>query len=268
MPVILHTLGLTDAQKLERRKGIGASEANLIASGKWYDLWLEKIGEKQFKSPLSEWEAALRHCTEPLNLDWYEQTEQTELTMRGETVIGDLPYMRASLDAFDPHLPGPVDAKHISDWTPGDPIAWVHEKYFPQMQHQMMVTKTRKSALSVIIGSAAPVTVFIELDDFWCEAYQKMCDTFWACVRTRTPTPDMPITIKTPPYHEMRSVEMNTNSWASLAADWLADKDASKRFKVTEAALKELVDPDVREAKGSGIRITRSRGGALSIKGL
>lgn len=262
----MRNYGLTPEQAEARKHGIGGSEAAMIAAGRWYQLWLVKTGRAEFKSPLTEWNAAMRHCTEPLNLDWYEHTTGNPLTRRGESVIGEKPYIRATLDGFDETLPGPVDAKHLSIWTPGDPIEWCYEHYFPQMQHQMYVTQTEKSALSVIVGVSEPEVVYVEYDPFWVEIYVEQCEQFWHYVETDQPPPDAP-PLEIPPYDTMRVVEMEgKNSWAAYAEDWLSSKTRAKLFAEASEALREMMPPDAKMASGHGIIITRTKGGALRIK--
>jgi hypothetical protein len=69
------------------------------------------------------------------------------------------------------------------------------------------------------------------------------------------------------PIESMRRVDMALNNrWGALAADWLGNKDAAKKFDDAAKGLKTLVEDDVREAAGFGVTIKRDKRG-LRITG-
>jgi predicted phage-related endonuclease len=259
---------LTPEQLLERRKGIGASDAKAIMSGDWVALWQDKMGLAEPKEILSPWDAAVRHALEPLVLDDYEARNDRALTRRGEAVVSaDYPILRCTLDGFDPQM-GPVDAKALNIWTPGDPEQWCIEMYTGQMQHQMFVMGSSRGALHVSLGMKRPTSIFFERDDFFLNEYIEKCREFWRYVETKTPPPGGAEAMMEPaPPEKMRTVDMTgNNSWSAAAADWLSTVSAAKTFKRSEASLKEMVEADVKEAGGHGIVIKRSKAGSLSIK--
>ncbi len=264
---------LTEEQLAERRKGIGASEAAYIMSGKWYDLWLDKTGQKAIKIPLSDWQIAVRHAMEPIILDHYELMAASKVTHRGEAIISqNHPILRCTLDGFCEKSKRPIDAKCLDQWTGfrdrQSPQDWCVEHYAPQMQHQMLCCGAAAAALHVTVNMAEPFPLDFERDDFWLEEYIAKCEEFWGYVTRREPPPDAP-PLAAPPtaVTDMRSVDMEgNNAWSSKAFDWLTNKDAAKVFEAAAKDLKAMIEPDVREAKGHGIIITRSKAGSLSIK--
>lgn len=265
---------LTREQIALRLTGIGSSDAGKIVEGgeAWYALWMEKTGRAEPPKILSDWEAALRHCTEPLNLDWFGRQVGREITMRGERVIcAEHPILQANLDGFDEGLRGPVDAKHINSWaakgTDGTPLDWAWRKYWPQLTHQMICTATTKSALTVIVDLAEPKPIYAELDEFFAVDYIERCREFWSFVTSDKEPPGAPPAAPPPiPVDKMRVVDMTgNNSWAADAGLWLETKRHAEMFKVAADHLKTFVEADVREAFGHGIVIKRDRRG-LSIK--
>lgn len=56
------------------------------------------------------------------------------------------------------------------------------------------------------------------------------------------------------------------NQWANEAIIWSMTKQSAKDFEGASKALKSMVEPDVAEAHGHGIRITRAKNGNLTIR--
>lgn len=267
---------LTPEQHAARRLGIGGSDAAKILEGgeAWYKLWLQKTGREEPKPILSEWEEMLRHYTEPLNLMWYAKTTGRRVTRMGEMVTcQEHPILRCLLDGFDEDLRGPVDAKHVSQWTgrhSGESVIdWCRSHYAPQVMHQMICTGTQNGALSVIIETKEPKPDYFELDEFWALDYIDRCKEFWSYVVADKEPPGAPPAAPPPiPVERMRIVDMGqSNAWAENASKWKSLYGASKAWHAADRELKGMVEPDMKEAFGHGIRIVRDRRG-LSIKEL
>lgn len=259
-------LGLTDAQIAARRNFIGGSDALAIVSGDWFPLWEQKTGRAVSRSILSPWDAAVRHTLEPLILDWYEETNGRPITRRGETVVhAEHRYLGCNLDGWDAALAKPIDAKALNIWTP-NPLQWCIEHYTPQMHHQMIVTGATCAALHVSLGMKEPQPIEIELDEFFAATYIESCRDFWRFVEADEPPPGGPVlTVPVAP-DAMRTVSMaGSNAWGAAAGDWLANKESSSKFLKAGTELKALVEADVREAFGHGVRVTRDKRG-LSVK--
>jgi predicted phage-related endonuclease len=207
----------------------------------------------------------LGSCTETLNLDWYERTIDRKVTRRGETIIcPDHHILRCTLDGFDEVAGSVIEAKHVNGFSK---LPDVRARYTPQCVHQMICTGAKSAILSVIIGTSEPDLELIEYDEFFANDYIEKCWQFWKHVVDGTPpTAGAPIA-EPPPPAVMRVVSMEgQNAWASAAADWLQHKDGAKLFKAAEVDLKAMVQPDVREAAGHNIVISRNKAGSLSIK--
>jgi predicted phage-related endonuclease len=265
---------LTPEQLAERRKGIGASEAAMILEGgeAWIQLWKSKTGRGEVPFKMSEWDKALRHTTEGLQADWYAHKTGLKVDYRGQShSYEEWPVLRCTLDGFIIH-PEPIvfEAKHLSPFTPGDPIEWAVNKYFPQVQHQMIVMDAGKAILSVIVGMNEPVTHTFTIDPFFKDVYIERCKEFWHFVETDEAPPGAEKFELPPiPYEKMREVDMaGSNEFASFAADWVQHQAAAKTFKSAEAGLKKLIEKDVKRAYGYTIEVKRNRAGALTIKGM
>jgi predicted phage-related endonuclease len=258
---------LTKGQLAERRKGIGASDAAKIIAGDWHQLWLEKTGRAEGEDLTWVFPVQLGSVTEALNLLFYGHNTGHEVTRCGEAVISkDHPFLRCTLDGFDAAEGAVVECKHVNGFSK---IEAVKERYTPQVIHQMICTGVRKGVLSVIIGTSEPVLEAIEYDDFFANEYISKAKEFWGFVeRDEEPTLGKAMEVAPIAPEKMRTVDMTgSNEWAAGAADWLANKDAAKKFEGAQKALKDMVEADVCKASGHGLTITRSKAGSLLFKG-
>ncbi len=258
---------LTPEQLLERRKGIGGSDAAKIVAGDWHTLWLDKTGRSQPEDLSGVFAVQMGIATEALNLMWYGRTVDTAVSRHGEVVIHpEHKFLRCTLDGFDAANNRVIQAKHCNGFSKIDDV---RARYQPQVLHEMLCCGVRTGILSVIIGTNEPVLELIEADDFWANEYIGKCAEFWGYVeRDEEPAqgaPALAVEIVQPSVMRVVSMEGN-NAWAMGAADWLANKDAAKKFEVAVKDLKGLIEPDVREASGHGIKISRNKAGSLSIK--
>ena len=258
---------LTPEQVAERREGIGASDARRIIDGDWWSLWMEKTGRAPGEDLSSVWAVQLGSHTESLNLDWYERNTGRKVTRRGEAVVSaDYPFLRANLDGVDETAAVIIEAKHVNGFSrPDDVLA----RYTPQVIHQMLVTGIPDGVLSVIIGANEPVLLKVEYDEFWAMQYVDKAREFWGYVeRGEAPSEGRPAVLAPPPPpKQMRTVDMTgSNAWGDAAGRWLENRSAAKTFEAAVKDIKALVEFDVGTATGHGIKVSRSKAGALTIK--
>lgn len=280
--------GLSEAAIIERRNGIGGSDARIVLHGtpeERYALWQEKVGEKKPSKIMSDWAAALRHTTEGLQLDWYEHVmPDHRVTRRGEVVISaDYPFMRCTLDGFVEPLGVPINAKHISRWTK-EAREWAIEHYTPQATHEAICLKADTGLLSLIHGEKEPEILSVEVDVFYRERMIAAERAFWHCVQTREPPPDtaelavpkVAIEVK-----KLRRVEMplftdpgwqdfvqRNNFAVDLANEIMAFHDTRKAHNahmVAREKIKDLLPSDVGELTRGPFTAKRSRANAITM---
>lgn len=262
-------LGLSEAALIERRNGIGGSDAAAIIAGgeSWYELWLDKTGQRPPRKIMGDWDSALRHTTEGLQLDWYAHITGSPATRRGEVVISqDFPILRCTLDGYDVADDLVIQAKHVSSFTP-NAINWCLEHYSPQLNHEAMVCKAKGAVMTIIVGMAEPIHRKLTFDPFFAEAYLDRARAFWSYVEMRKEPPGDYSRLAVPlPESAMKEISMDgNNAWADAAARWKDNKDAAAKFEGARADLKKLLASDVKTATGHGVIASRDKRG-LTIK--
>ncbi len=261
-------MSLTVAQMAAREGRLTASRVGLLMSGSdaaILNLWREMVGDPAWQpDDLSDvWPVQLGSWTEPLHLDWL--TRSRPLSRRGEVVEMPLhPHFACTLDAWADDLPGPVECKHVGNWSKLPDIV---ARYAAQVTWQMLCTQSRQALLSVIIGANEPEVVVVSLDVDYADELLTRAHTFWRAVETLQPPVSLPAIAAPIPVEKLRTVDMaGSNSWAVTAADWLKHRPAAKAFTAAEKDIKAAIEPDVGTAYGHGIRVTRAKNGALTIK--
>lgn len=262
--------GLSTDELIARRAGLGGSDAGAILTGgaAWQDLWLDKTGRKVPKPIMSEWDAALRHCTERLQIEYYGHVTGNAVGRQGEVVVSSkYPFIRCTLDGFD--FPGNrvLQAKHLSHWTK-DAIGWAVEHYAGQVQHEMLACNVSQASLLILVGMEEPVIKNFEADPFWVEAYVERAREFWKYVETDVEPPGGPEPLIAPmPLADMTEKDMGaSNSWCDAAGKWIASRAASEAFSEASKTIKGLVPKDVKLATGGGIAVSRAKNGSLTVR--
>lgn len=259
-------LGLTKEQLEFRLNGIGGSEANMIMSGdnqKVMDLWLVKTKQAQPEDLSSILPVQMGSYTEPFNRYWYEKVTGNRVTNDGETRISfDYSFMMCTLDGITHEGKAVWEAKHVSAFAKEEEIL---ERYMPQLTHNMLVCGVETAVLSVFFGNHKHFFADVKLDKDYADQLITAETEFWRCVKNKIE----PVII-VPKYEGPveRKVDMTgNNAWASAASDFVKTQKAAKDHESAKKLLKELVEPDVKEAYGHGIIASRSSNGAITIKG-
>jgi predicted phage-related endonuclease len=256
-------------QLVERRNGIGGSDANIILSGdreKLFRLWREKRGE-QPPADLSANLAVMLGCwTECFNRQWYEKLTGQLVERVGQALTCEkYSWRRCTLDGMIGEIGAVFEAKHTNSFGKPDEVL---ERYMPQLQHNMAVAKVEGAILSVIFGNHKYEIFEVASDWLYQLDLLEAEAEFWECVTSgrepvaaHVPPPPKPVG-----YREV-CLE-GRNSWAAAAADWLEHREAAKRHSAACSQIKELVEPDVARAFGHGIEAKRSKSGAVTIREL
>jgi hypothetical protein len=229
------------------------------------DLWREMIGDPAYKeSDLSDiWAVQLGVCTESLNLDWYQRIYRP-LSRRGEVVSHpEHDWAAATLDGYDAGLPGPVEAKHCSGF---EKLEVVVQRYMAQCHWQMLCTQSTKCALSVIQGARQPYIEIIDYDAVYAEELMSRAKNFMEHVWRMT-EPVVLDAIEVKRVSALKDYNMiGSNQWAAAASEYLANKEAAKKFEGAEKAIRDLVPNDAASCTGYGITVLRDRAMRLRIK--
>ena len=248
----------------ERKKGVGGSDATTIMTGDWLPLWEEKTGRRPPNDLSDVLPVQLGSFTESFNRQWFIKQTGVEVTTDdcAHLIHPDHPWMRANLDG---RVDGGIfEAKHTNAWAKEDEVV---SKYYWQMQHCMNVSKAALCYLSVIFGNMKWAYFEIPAD---AEAQANLIEReaeFWSHVKNDTPPDAHEAVVINISLDDMREVDMaGSNAWSANAGVWDENEAAAKAFKAADKELKALVEPDVKLAFGNGVKATRAKNGALTLR--
>ena len=166
-------LGMSDEARKARMSSIGGSDAKIIMSGDQKAierLWREKRGEQEPEDMSEIILVNLGNLTEPLNADLFEKDTGWWVTNEQDKVFyPEWDKAHSTLDGYVRETPTSkpfalVEFKFMFPF--GFDIEKAIEKYYPQCQHNMMVTDLPVSYLSILTGAAQWVKAEIESDIF------------------------------------------------------------------------------------------------------
>src|SRR6516162_6742015 len=156
------------------------------------------------------------------------------------------------------------EAKFMLPWSFSEEAA--AEKHMAQLQHNMWVTNSRNSALSIITGGGKWVEIKIAADSLYQHLLLTAEKKFWRCVESGEPPRLFGIEPPRARIEAVRIVDMSSsNTWAEFSAVFRRTKDAYLEHENAKAELKSLMPEDAKEAIGHGIRAKRSRSGAVTF---
>ncbi|MGJ4945173.1 YqaJ viral recombinase family protein [Bradyrhizobium sp. HKCCYLS1011] len=264
-------LGMSAEARAARKTSIGGSDAKIIMSGDQMAierLWAEKRGEIAPEDLSEVILINLGNLTEPLNADLFEKDSGWWVTNEQDKVFyEDWDKAHATLDGLvreteDGPVISMVEFKFMFPF--GFSVESAIEKYYPQCQHNMMVTGLPRSYLCILTGAAAWHRVEIEADIFYQVKLLEAEKDFWRCVETGE-TPGTPV-IEVPLVERVKVVDMNDNNeWGAQAAILLQTATANKKFDAAKKAIKKLMPKDAMQAAGKGVTIKLSKDGKMLI---
>lgn len=166
---------------LDRRSGIGGSDATKIVAGEWKQLYQLKKGliddeDLSFVLPVQ-----MGIYTEDFNRDWF--TAHTDLPVK--EVDSTLQhkkheFMLANLDGYvlNENLKpmGVFEAKHVHAFTKDDTIL---EKYYAQIQHYMIVSNLPQAWLSILFGNNKWKSFHVQADKKFQKKLIQAEEMFW-----------------------------------------------------------------------------------------
>lgn len=175
-------------ENFDRKTGIGGSDATKIYQGEWYDLYLEKIGEKEPVDLSDVLPVQMGIHTEDFNISWFEK--QTGIKVVGKQIFitsKKYPFMYCNIDGVLQEKKALLECKHTNAFSNEVKTA---EKYKAQLQHYLMVYGADKIYLSIFFGNMKYGLVEVLPDKEFQEQLLAAEVLFWHLVETKTPPPD------------------------------------------------------------------------------
>lgn len=255
---------LTKEQKEFRSKLLGGSDANTIMSGdeeKILKLWKVKTGQEEDEDLSDVLQVQMGVHTEPFNIEWFTKQTGRKITNNGDQRLANgRPFMGCTLDGLTDDGLTVFEAKHVSAFAKEEEIL---DRYYPQLTHNMLVCGVEKAVLSVFFGNHKWEKFDVTLDALYADILVGAETKFWDCVESKIP----PVAVKvSAPIDAVRRVDMTgSNQWANYCVQLQQNSAGKKLYDDAVSNLKALVEPDVAEAFGHGIRIKRDKRGALRI---
>jgi predicted phage-related endonuclease len=251
-----------------RRTFVGGSDARIIMGSDeaaLVRLWREKRGEAEPEDFSDNLVIQLGTATEALNRTWYERNtghsiRDVQQRVRHSAIF----WMVATLDGIVEQTGAVFEAKFMLPWSFSEEAA--AEKYMAQLQHNMWVTQSRLSVLSIITGGGKWVEMTIPVDPLYLSVLVSAEKKFWRCVQSGETPHLVNAEPPRPRIEAVRIVDMSaSNSWAEFAALFRRTRPAYLEHERAKSELKALLPEDAKEAIGHGLRARRSKTGAVSF---
>jgi predicted phage-related endonuclease len=257
-----------NGKPMDRKAFIGGSDARTIMGQDeptLIRLWREKRGEIEPEDLSGNLIVQLGVATEGLNRRWFERnTARTLKDVQRRIRHPVIRWMGATLDGVVAETGAVFEAKFMLPWSFSEEAA--AEKHMAQLQHNMWVTNTRMSVLSIITGGGKWVEIAIAADPLYQHLLLTAEKKFWRCVETGEPPRLFGVEPPRARIEAVRVVDMSqSNSWAEFAGIFLRTREAYAEHERARTELKALVPEDAKEAGGHGIRARRSKAGAISF---
>ncbi len=201
----INNITLTSQNKKERPFGIGGSDANKLVNGEWIDLYDEKINKESID--LSDvLPVQMGNATEQFNREWF--AKQTNMLPSQETTVWYNDYIYGNLDGLiygtfeGEETPIAVfEAKHTNAFNATDQKKLDQvDKYYPQLQHYMMVAKVKKAYLSMFFGNLKWDYLEVEEDKSFQQKLLSAYDYFWTAIQKENH--ELVVNLNWSEYHE------------------------------------------------------------------
>lgn len=262
-------MALTAEQHAKRDGFITGSFLPALMAGdkpKILSEWKRIIGDPGYEPENLDdvWPVQFGSYIETFAIDWHQRKTDKQLTRRGEWVIHpDRPYFGCTLDCYRADDATVIDCKAPGMWRK---IEDVIAQYTPQIIGQAGCIPGSKGALLIVLGGSEPS----EYEVTWDAAYElemwNRVEQFWHFVETLTPPVELEPVVA--PVPAVKTYDMSSsNEWAALAGMWIENKIAAGSFNAAVKELKAITPADAVKAFGHGVVVSRSKSGALSIKG-
>jgi hypothetical protein len=265
------------ATKEQRRNVLTGTDARRIVEGDWLSLWREKRGLAEPVDLTHAWKPRLGLHTEPLHAWWHSHTEGVDLIVCPDRPcyfpdVDDIPaHYAATFDRWDAANDCPFEMKHSHARNClTDAAAF----YMPQIQWQLIVSGCERAKFSLICGNEEPDWAWVDADLGYQKRLRMQADTFWELVTTGIEPPEdvapngpLKALARTVPLDGLKPYDYSQhNEWCVKAARYVETKAIADECEQLKTELKELVPADAKEVTGAGVKISRNKKGALTLR--
>jgi len=276
-------MAITERQRQERGRRIGSSDATRIMAGDWQRLWREKTGRAA--PPDLDMVAAVQIgiATEPLHARFWQHhtgipilpgSDRTRVHPRHDWMICHPDFLTWRQPPSDPFLPPDtvLEAKFTGTQASDAELA---ERYFWQVQHQLMVLGLAQGILSILRPGGWSWVEIPAMPRRQALLFRTLA-AFWWHVENDCP-PEDPFPIAPPDLDRLPVLDMGRhNAFAAQAATLLRTRGGMQEFRDAEKALKALMPEQARlafidraggvdGAADGALYLARSRDGRLSL---
>lgn len=172
----------------DRKQGIGGSDATRLYQGNWYELYQEKIGEKESDDLSDVLPVQMGIHTEDFNIRWFEKQTGIKVLKKQLFITSkQYPFLYCNIDGVLKEKKALLECKHTNAFSNEVKTA---DKYKAQIQHYLMIYGASKMYLSIFFGNMKYGLVEVLPDKEFQEQLLAAEVLFWHMVETKTPPPD------------------------------------------------------------------------------
>jgi predicted phage-related endonuclease len=165
----------------------GGTDAIKLVKGEWKDIWEIKTGRSQKEDLSDVLPVQMGIHTEPFNIQWFEKQTGLQVVNNNKVYRNkDINFLHATLDGEIKSEQAIFEAKHVSPFSAKDVI----DRYYPQLQHYMLVTGYKKAYLSVLIGNLQHKIYQVDADLEFIHKLLYAISHLWAYVQSDVQPPD------------------------------------------------------------------------------
>lgn len=249
---------------------LGGTDAMRIMNNDWHDLYLEKTGQKEPDDLSDIFKVQLGILTEELHINWFKK--QTGFAVQPGLRKSKEDFMVGNLDAWLPEADCFLECKHSSSGVSLDAKA---RYYMAQLQHYMYVSDAKQCYFSIIKGNDEPEHCIVSRDEDYIEVMVETEKAFWYHVTNEIPPEILPTgktaqakkQVNNIPVDGMRIADMTSNNmWSHFSREVRENVEAAKRYDDAKKQIRDMVEDDVVEAHGHGVRVKRDKRGRLTVR--
>ncbi len=270
-------MALTALQLQQREGRVTASFMPALMAGdaaKVLNEWRRLVGDPDYApEDLSDsWPVNFGSYIEPFALDWLERKSGQALSRRGEVVFHpQRPFVCATLDSYRAADATVIDCKAPGQWRKLDDVLTA---YVAQMACQRACVGAEKASLLVVHGGSEPVEYPIEIPADYEAVLWERVDAFWHCVENLIPPVALPAIAAPVPPEKWRTVDLDAADGLPNWADemrreitlWRATAAYAKTNARATKAVKDLLPDDVGLVACAGVKVSRAKNSAISVR--